>query len=98
MQKFIESQLVCDTEIEVCHLMTYFVLDIPVGRQLGALHLLQELLVLLPAGDRVGRGHHVGEGGLAAGQTRHQQAQQDRHDPRTGVGHPHHLGLSAHIT
>ena len=70
----------------------------PVSGQLSALHLLQEFLVLLPAGDRVGRGHHVGEGRLAAGQARHQQAQQDRHDPRTGVGHPHQLGLSAHIT
>jgi hypothetical protein len=29
----------------------------PVRRQLGSLHLLQELLVLVPTGERVGRGH-----------------------------------------
>ena len=80
MQKFIESQLVCDKEIEVCHLMTYSVLDIPVGRQLGALHLLQELLVLLPAGDRVGRGHHVADGGLAGGEAGQDQGEHDEDD------------------
>ena len=37
------------------------------SRQLGALHLLQEFLVLLPAGDGVGRGHHVAQAGLTAG-------------------------------
>ena len=44
------------------------------GRQLGTLHLLQEFLVLLPAGDGVGRGHQVAEGGLAAGLAGHSEA------------------------
>ena len=60
------------------------------SRQLGALHLLQELLVFLPAGDRVGRGHEVAEGGLAAGLAGHSEAgEEEHHRQASQVSHPH---------
>ena len=53
------------------------------SRQLGTLHLLQEFLVLLPAGDGVGRGHEVAQGGLAAGLAGHGEAGEEEDHRQT---------------
>ena len=70
-----------------------FLQDGPVGGELRALDLLEQLLVLVPAGDGVGGGHEVAQPGarlLVAGgrHHRHHHHQHRHHHPG------HHGGLS----
>ena len=67
------------------------------SRQLGALHLLQELLVLLPAGDGVGRGHHVAQAGLTAGSAWLGERTEDQEEDEETKHHHLRSGETLHV-